>query len=84
MTTSFITQDKDGKVLKTRIEALKDIVDMCCDRKIPTKRKYGTWTVPKEQENTMREGNNVMVLNKYIKNVSIRWDKDIKPLRFIS
>lgn len=57
---------------------------MCVDRKIPTKREYGKWSVPKEQENMMKEGNNMMVLNKYVKNVAIRWDKDIKPCRFIS
>lgn len=29
------------------------------------------------------EGNNVMVFNKLIKNVFIRWDKDILPIRTI-
>lgn len=84
MTTSFITQDKDGKVLKTRVGALKEIFDMCVDRKISNKRDLGNWTVPKEQESRMKEGNNIMVLNKFVKNVVVRWDKDILPCRFIS
>lgn len=57
---------------------------MCVDRKISKKKEIGKWSVPKEQEFKMKEGNNVMILSKYVKNVSIRWDNDIKPCRFIS
>jgi hypothetical protein len=38
MSTSFITKDENGVVLKNRVEALKDIIKMSVDRDLSKKR----------------------------------------------
>jgi hypothetical protein len=46
-TTSFISKNEKGEIMKTRVEALKEIVPLCVDREMKTDRDYGKWGVDK-------------------------------------
>ena len=65
----------DSESLKP-IEALKRITTDVADQNVNKKRTVTDWQSTHIQELLSRENHNVMVMNKLISNVFIRWDKE--------
>jgi len=82
--TSFVVFDKedDSKTL-TRTPALEHIVKNSVNIKKNRKRTLGAWGHPAKTKLFNDNGNNIMVFNKLIKNVYVRWDADLGDLRHI-
>ena len=82
-TTSFVVQDPDPAKVLTRTPALEKIIADSVDTKKERQRTLDTWANPAFVKFVAEEGHNVMVFNKLVKNVIIRWDRDFKKLRQI-
>ena len=84
MSTAFRVANEDPNLELKRVEALEVIVKKSCDRDRKVKYQLGNWSVPKDKEPFMKEGNNMMIMNRLVSNVFVKWDKDWKSMRTIT
>jgi hypothetical protein len=82
MTGEFIYRNEAGEIIKTGLFALDAIIKTSVDRPLKTDKEYGTWSIPENLEAFMKENHINMVLSKLFNNIIVRWDKDIKNVRF--
>lgn len=80
LSTAFRWEDSPDAVF-SRNDALTKIIDAQVDRDMDKKKSIETYSTTKLVKLMQEEGNNVVFISRFIKNVVIRWDTSISPFR---